>query len=179
MRFHDALEPLMEPAGGIYPDPENYNNGDIDEIIGSIIRNGCYRPIITNKDGMILAGHHLYAALLELGAMKVPVLRVDVDRVTAKRISFADNLIPMLARRDEALMLEGLRWLQENDTSLAGTGINDDGVEKLAARLLREVDEPLLDEPQEDLDHTIICPRCGHSWVRGKDKHGIQAGADL
>lgn len=177
LRFHTALEPLMTPAQGIYPDPDNYNNGDVDEIIGSILRNGCYRPIITNTDGMILAGHHLYAALLELGALMVPVLRLDVDRVTAKRISFADNLIAALARPDESKMLEGLRWLAEHDTSLAGTGMSDDGLERLASKLLQDSEQPLALAGEEDLDHTIICPRCGHSWVRGK--HGVRAEADV
>ena len=163
LRFHEALEPLMRPAKGIYPDPDNWNQGDVDEIIASILRNGCYRPIIANKDGMILAGHHLYAALLELGAVMVPVVHLDVDRVTARRISFADNLIASLARPDEMKMLEGLRWLQENDTSLSGTGSSEDAIEKLAARLLAEQEEPLHFD-DETLENTVVCPNCGHSW---------------
>ena len=68
IRYAPALHDLLRPADEIKPHPRNPNNGDTDALIASILQNGVYRPIfVSAASAHILAGHHLYAALLELG----------------------------------------------------------------------------------------------------------------
>ena len=71
--YHPALDALLTPVDQIRQHQKNPKNGDIDAIAESITVNGCFRPIYAQRSsGTILAGHHLYQALLSLGAADVP-----------------------------------------------------------------------------------------------------------
>ncbi|HEU4913076.1 MAG TPA: ParB N-terminal domain-containing protein [Actinomycetes bacterium] len=155
IRFHTALESLMVPAESVTPDPRNPNNGETDEIIASIQLSGCYRPVYAAREtGHIVAGHHLYAALLELGADHIPVLWLDGDDEQALRILLGDNQIARLARMDDALLLGLLRDLQDTGLGLLGTGYTDESID----RLLR--DHPAEYTPPPDPE-PLTCPHCG------------------
>lgn len=133
VKLHETAGELLVPADQIKPHPMNPNNGDTEEIMLSMRRNGVYRPVYVQKStGWILAGHHVYAALLELGAESVPVAWVDCDAKTADRIVAADNRIAQLARMDDAVLVQLLQGL---DGDLAGTGYSDDDMAKLLGAL--------------------------------------------
>jgi len=168
IRFHQALETLMVPKNSLYPDPANANNGDVDEIIASILSNGVYRPVYAQADGKIVAGHHLYAALMELGALMVPVIYVDGDEIQGNRIMLADNRIAALARTDDALLLQLLEMVAADQLGLPGTGYTERYLDDLREKVMRDANDPLEfnERGAEDLVHTITCPQCGHSWVR-------------
>lgn len=171
IRFHPGLEDLMVPSQSISPHPDNPNNGDTDEIVASILRVGCYRPIIANRTtGYILAGHHLYAALLELGALMVPVVWADTDDEAEVRILLGDNKIARLARVDDALELDLLERLAKTDTGLSATGYRDVELERLRDKVMRDLSEPLEINlaGAEKLIHEIECPACHYTWVRGQ-----------
>lgn len=170
IRFHDALESLMVPAISLRPNPQNANNGDVDEIVASILTNGCYRPIYATTDGMIVAGHHLYAALLELGAIMVPVLYVNTDDNGAARITLADNRIAALAKTDEALLLQLLEMVSDDEMGLSGTGYDERYLTTLREKVIADHERPLEFDLRggEELVHTITCPQCGHSWSRAR-----------
>lgn len=171
IRFDSSLEDLMVPAQNISPNPDNPNNGDTDEIVASILRVGCYRPIVASrKTGYILAGHHLYAALLELGAKMVPVVWSDADDESQLRIMLGDNKIARLARLDESLELDLLERLAATEVGLSATGYRDAELEKLRDRLLSDINEPLAIDltGAERLIHEIECPQCHYTWVRGQ-----------
>lgn len=175
IRFHKALSDLMVPKDSITPNPENDNNGDVDEVIASIMKVGCYRPIyVSANTGHILAGHTLYAALLELGALMVPALYLDADSPDELRILLGDNQIARLARRDDMATLALLEQLNTEDNGLIGTGFHDRDLENLRELARRTMDTDLrLDlSGSENLTHTITCPNCSYSWVRGNNDEG-------
>jgi hypothetical protein len=123
VRYHEALAPLMVPIEQVTQLPGNYRNGDIDLIMESMMTNGVYAPVVAQRStGHILAGNHRYAALLGLGAQTIPVLWMDVDDVTAKRIAIVDNRSSDVAQDDTALLVEMLREITAEDGSLVGTG---------------------------------------------------------
>lgn len=140
IRFHDSVKPLLVDAGRLTPHQQNPNNGDVEEIVTSVQVNGCYRPVYAAPDGRIIAGHHLYAALLELGATQVPVLFLDEGaEVAYKRIMVGDNEIARRARNDPGVLLEVLKEIRvESEHGLAGTGVDDYDM----LRLLDEINEP-------------------------------------
>lgn len=127
---HPALEPLLVPVDELRPHTENPKNGDTDAIIESILLNGFYRPLYVTDDGVIIAGNHTYAAALELGAEKLPVIRLGVDYDGARRILLGDNRIADLGRYDDALLLDLLDKLAETG-GLQGTGYTEDDAELL------------------------------------------------
>ena len=171
IRFHSALADLMAPITTLTPHPENANSGDVDELIASVLRNGCYRPIIAAQPSThILAGHTLYHALGELGAQMVPVLWVQATPADERRILLADNAIAALARLDSTLLLDLLRLVSEDEHGLSGTGYADRDLERLAEQAVRDAETDLRIDLRgsESLVHEITCPNCGYSWVRGQ-----------
>jgi hypothetical protein len=137
------LETRYVDPGDLYPYPGNPNAGDVDEIRGSVRRNGQYRPVITRPrpDGAleILAGHATTEATgAEVGRVRVEV--IDVDDATAARIVAADNAIPRKAAVDEAALL-ALLDAASADGGLAGTGYVEEDLDDLRA-LLEETAPP-------------------------------------
>jgi ParB-like chromosome segregation protein Spo0J len=161
IRYHEAVQDLMVSAEAIQPDPRNPNNGDIDAIIESITVNGVYRPVYAAKaTGHIVAGHHLYAALLEMGAQRIPVQWVDGDLEQVTRILLADNQIAKLARQDDAQVIDLLQWLDATERGVLGTGFTDDSINDLRAM---NAGGFALPNHQDPWPHE--CPGCGHTWI--------------
>lgn len=121
-QFHDSLEVDLIPIDDVVPHPDNYNNGDIEDITTSIEINGMYRPLYVQKTtGFIIAGNHTWMACKALGSQLVPVKYLDVDDMTALRIMVADNEIARSALPDNQALLNILEVLNTND-SLLGSG---------------------------------------------------------
>jgi ParB-like chromosome segregation protein Spo0J len=175
LRFHKGLVDLMVPIANLRPTEDNPNNGDVDEVVASMLRWGVYAPIIANEaDGRIIAGHTRYAALMELGAKMAPVVwaqpATDMEHLG---MLMGDNRIARLARMDEARELEAMRQLAESDKGLVGSGYDDRDIDRLAARLLKNEMDPIEvglmgGSGKERLIHEIECPACHHTWVRGQ-----------
>lgn len=179
IRFHKSLADLMVPKDSIQPHPENDNNGDVDELINSIMINGCYRPVYAQEStGNILAGHTLYAALLELGALMIPVLWLDDDGSpnNGERILLTDNQIARLARRDDSATLRLLERLSDQPNGLLGSGFSERDVENLKQVAQYDLDHDLrLDlSGSESLTHRIKCPACHYEWVRGHEQEEVR-----
>src|SRR5690606_33364845 len=100
IHFHENVRPLLESPEGLNQYLGNYNLGDTDAIIESIRTVGCYRPIYVGSDNVIIAGHHLYYSLLEMGAEQVPLMRLDYPSTDerAVRIVIGDNEIARKSR---------------------------------------------------------------------------------
>lgn len=122
VQFHDSLEVDLIPIDEVTPHPENYNNGDIEDITTSIEVNGMYRPLYVQKStDYIIAGNHTWMACKALGATVVPVKYLAVDDMTALRIMVADNEIARSAMPDPSGLLRILETLAAQD-SLMGSG---------------------------------------------------------
>lgn len=145
-RYHDDLADHLVDIDSVSNHPRNPNNGDVDAIAESIEVNGMYRPVFVQRSSNhIIAGNHTWAACKQLGATQIPVVWLDIDDHTALRIMLADNRTAALAVPDNALLLELLDDLAEND-SMLGTGYRDYD---------REVLRQLTEIPLEADDHAM------------------------
>lgn len=119
-----TLQVERVPYGTLKPHKENPRTGDVDAIIESITINGVFRPVICASDYTILAGHHLYQALGELGHDDVDVVRIPVapDSAEARKVMLADNRTSDLAGYDDGLLLGLLKDLTADGNDLLGTG---------------------------------------------------------
>jgi hypothetical protein len=114
------------------PHPDNPRQGDVGAIHTSIEANGFYGSLIVQKSTQyVLAGNHRLVALRQAGAATVPVIEVDVDDATAKRILLADNRTNDLATYDDHHLLAILAALSDED-GLVGTGYDQDDLDALA-----------------------------------------------
>lgn len=115
--------------------PLNPRKGNTNAIKQSIRANGFYGAVIVQRStDYVLAGWHRYDAALQDESETVPVMWVDVDDATAKRIVLVDNRTSDLATYDESKLAELLDELkQEGD--LLGTAYDDSDVTKLLDEL--------------------------------------------
>lgn len=134
VQFHDDLKLLMVEIDHVSPHPENYNNGDIDEIVASIQINGMYRPIQAQRSsGYICVGNSTWAACKELEAEHIPVTWLDVGDEIAYRIMLTDNKTASLARPDPSQELILLERLANTEHGLTGTGYSGRELAQLRA----------------------------------------------
>lgn len=171
IRYLFDTEGCMVPANTIQRHPMNDNNGDVDEIVSSLLTNGVYRKLVVSVDTRnICAGNHTYEGLLSLNAEFVPVEWIKVDYWTELRILAVDNWVARLARPDPALtrqlvdeILASAPMGKDVEAALVGTGISRD-------KYLDMIKDPtpldLSRVGRETLQHRIKCPECGHEWAR-------------
>jgi hypothetical protein len=123
---------VRKPLGELRQHPENANNGDLRAIRESVERNGYYQPIIVQKStGYIVSGNHRYQVAVELDAVWIPAIILDLTDEEAKRIMVADNRTARLGQDDPAQMLNLLEQLAETDMGLIGTGYSMENLQEL------------------------------------------------
>lgn len=134
IRIHEALEALLQPIHDAKRHPDNAWQGDVESIVESMQANGVYRPIIVQAStGYILAGNHTWEALLHENQRLAPMVRVDVDDDTARRILLADNRTAQRGRYDEGDLLALLQEASDSTMGLIGTGWEEPELQALAA----------------------------------------------
>lgn len=148
---HPELDPLITAdLQALTPHPDNPRNGDTDAITESIRTSGMYRPIYVQRStGRILAGNHTYAAALQLGAERLPVVWLDVTNEQALRILIADNRTADLGTYDDALLAQTLTDLTTTEAALLGTGYTPDDLDALM-RDIAEAEAAALDAGEAD-----------------------------
>jgi ParB-like chromosome segregation protein Spo0J len=147
------------PWDSLTQHPRNPRNGDVEAIKESILANGVYRPVIVAADGTILAGHHLWLALGELGRTQCDIVRLPIHPASteATRILLADNRTADLGNYDDGLLARLLADL-DADTGLIGTGYDHDDL----AALLDSIEDPGRGFGVSDTEPPR-CPNCGYT----------------
>ena len=125
----------LVPIDALTPHPKNPRRGDVGAIAKSIAANGFYGAVVAQTGtNYILAGNHRWRAAKGEGATEVPVLWVDVDEKTARRILLADNKTSDDATYDEEALARVLEEVR-SDADFAGTGYTDADLDKLIAKV--------------------------------------------
>lgn len=176
-----AQEYELTPVGDLRPDPANANQGDLEAIAQSVGRSGFYGAIIANRrTGLIIAGEHRWRAAQAAGLAEVPVIWVNVDAATARRIMVADNRTSRLGTDDPAKLIALLRTF---DGDLEGTGYSAEDFARLlqgkvgpAGAQLTDVDDLPIGTPPPTAEtgqvylcgpHRVICGDSTQSAVVG------------
>lgn len=115
--------------------PGNPRRGDIPGIRDSISRIGWFGCLYVQKSTRhILAGNQSCLSAMSEGAEQLPVLWIDCDDNTAKKIVLAANRLADRGDYDLEDLSNMLKELDDMDT-LQGTGYETDDLEKLLADL--------------------------------------------
>ena len=140
------------------PHPRNAREGDIEAIAESLREHGQYRPIVTSRDGYILAGNHTWMAAASLGWQNIAAVTIDVDHDTpeARKIMLADNRTAELGGYDEGLLLDLIDSL---DGDIVGTGYDTEALDMLR--------RSLADTPEGDPDDIPSPRRQNHTCKTG------------
>lgn len=118
------------PMDVVKPHPKNARRGNVDLIKQSLERFGQVRPILVNKDNVILAGNHTFRAAKELGWRFINVVQVDMSEADQRAYLLADNKTADAASWDDTALIESLEYLAQNST-LDGTGFTQDDLDDL------------------------------------------------
>lgn len=175
------------PIADFTADPENarvHDERNLKAIARSLEAFGQQKPIVVDRDGIIVAGNGTVAAASSLGWTEIAVVRTGLDRDEARAYAIADNRTAELATWDEERLA---LTLGELDVDLAGAvGFSE---EELGAMLEPfgledEVQEEPTPEPPTDPitkpgdlwllgDHRLLC---GDS-TKAEDVERLMGGA--
>lgn len=88
------------------------NSNAVSPTMESIRRYGFIKPIICDKEGVIICGHTRYLAAFRLGHEYVPVIYSDMDEEKAKHFRIADNKVAEKSEYDEEKLYNEIRNLE-------------------------------------------------------------------
>lgn len=116
---------------------DNPNRGDVDRISQSVQAVGFFNVVgVREGTNRIIFGEHRWRAAIRNGAETVPVVYIECDEATAKKIMVADNRLAEFGERPAADMLKLLEELND-EGGFFGTGYDDDDLEDLRKELMK------------------------------------------
>ena len=182
----EQLKDLALPIDNLHADPANarkHNDKNVDSIKASLAKFGQRKPIVVQREGMIVrAGNATLAAAKALGWKHIAAVVLDDDNATASQFAIADNRTAELAEWDNETLATLLDGMVEQDRDLLGFDADD--MQKLLSELTPEVVEDEVPEPPADPitkpgnlwvlgDHRLLC---GDS-TKAEDVERLMAGA--
>jgi len=108
-------------------DPNNarrHNAKNIMAIKGSLAKFGQQKPIVVNRDNVVIAGNGTLEAARELGWSTIVVARSDLKGFDAAAFALADNRTSELATWDNSVLNATLRALEEMQFDLPAIGFD-------------------------------------------------------
>lgn len=119
------------PISTLVHDPNNSRIHDVKNIkaiMGSLTAFGQQKPIVVNKDNVVIAGNGTLVAAKELGWKNINVVKTDLPKREQKAFALADNKSAELAEWDDTKLEETLYELKMEDFDIGSIGFDlDDG----------------------------------------------------
>lgn len=94
-----------------YNNPRDNANA-VEPVMESIRKYGFVKPIMVDKNMVIICGHTRYIAAFQLGCEYVPIVVSDMPEEQAKRFRILDNKIAEKSMFDERELIEELKKLE-------------------------------------------------------------------
>lgn len=130
--IHPSLVNLSTDLKGLKLLEGNPRKGDVNAVAKSYEQYGQRKPIVINRDGMILAGNHQYQAAVQLGWDSIAAVVVDDDEATGKAYSLADNRTHDIGHYDWEALVGLIDDVNAVDDTLY-TGYDQDAIDDLVA----------------------------------------------
>lgn len=160
--IHESLRALAVPIGELEYDPKNarkHGEKNIAAIRGSLRQYGQRKPIVVQRDGMIVrAGNGTLQAAVELGWTEIAAVIVDEDDGSAVGFAIADNRTAELASWDDDALEDLLRETAPTDEDMQQM-LTDLAEARGLIEKLQDVAEPEIpdDNYQEQFGVIVIC----------------------
>ena len=117
------------------PDPANlrkHSQRNLDAIAASLRKFGQQKPLVVDKNNIVLAGNGTLAAAKSIGWTEIKIVRSDLAGVSATAFGIADNRTAELAEWDEKLG-EMLQALKADNVNLPDIGFDELTLSQLLA----------------------------------------------
>ena len=129
-----------------YENNPRINDDAVEDVMESIRQCSYIAPIVVDEDGVILAGHTRYKALLRLGYDECDVIVAEgLNEEQKRKYRLYDNKTAELAEWDQRKLIEEL-----SDVDFLGYDFGQPSVRE---------DEDVEGEEKDVL--TMVCPCCG------------------
>lgn len=92
------------------------NQDAIEPVVNSIKKYGFIKPIIVDRNNVIIAGHTRFLAAVRIGMKKIPIVVSDLNEEQVKVFRIADNKLAEKSVFDENLLIEELKKLEVPET---------------------------------------------------------------
>ena len=158
------------PVDSLTLDPANvrtHPERNLETIKASLLRFGQQKPIVVNKDGVVIAGNGTLQAARALNWPEIDIVRSNLIGPEATAFAIADNRTAELAEWDDAALAETLAALQaDEDVDHLAAGFTDDEIEELVGKVSGlGPDETVEDEAPEP--EGVAVSREGDVWQCG------------
>jgi DNA modification methylase len=161
------LQPLARRCDTLTLMPGNPRQGNVAAVARSLEAFGQRKPIVANRDGVVLAGNHTLLAARELGWTHIAVVAVDSNEVDGKAYALADNRVGDLGGYDEDALVAMLTDVADADTELlASLGWSDAELRELLA----PTDVPLTDPDDVPPPPAEPVSKLGDLWLLGEHR---------
>ncbi len=164
------LTVIYKPIGYLIPYARNsrtHSEAQVAQIAASIKEFGFTNPVLIDEEGGIIAGHGRVLAARKLSMDEVPTIALEgLTKTQRQAYVIADNKLALNAGWDEELLSLELGDLNEQEFSMELLGF--DANELNLAMGLGADFMPGTEDDQGKLDELvpIICPSCGHEFVK-------------
>jgi hypothetical protein len=182
-RIHKKLDFECVPVGALRPDPRNprrHSKRQIGRLKTGIRTFGFIVPILSDRSGMIIAGHARHMAARELGLVEVPVIRIEgLSEAQVRAFQIADNRLTDLSDWNAGLLAQTLSELssQDLDFSIEATGFDIGEIDLLIEELNDETAEVADAADQVPSPGLSVVSKSGDLWLLGG--HRVLCGNSL
>lgn len=151
----------------LVPDPNNarkHDSKNLDAIKGSLAKFGMQKPIVVDKNNIVLAGNGTLAAAKALGWTDIDVVVSTLEGFNAAAYALADNRSSELADWDMNILGSTLHSLREIDFELPDIGFDTSYVDGLLnpTQPTIEGSKELGEDEFSEFDNQ--CPKCGFEF---------------
>jgi len=150
-------------------DPANtrkHPESNMAAIKGSLAKFGQQKPIVIDKNNVVIAGNGTLAAAMALGWKMIKSVRTNLEGPEAIAFALADNRAAELAEWDLEPLSKTLQGLKDIDFDLAAIGFDDDF---MTAHTPEVINEGLTD-PDEIPENVETRCKPGDLWMLGNHR---------
>lgn len=157
----DIEKLVLDPANA-----RKHGEKNLESIKGSLAKFGQQKPIVVNKDNVVVAGNGTLTAARSLGWTHINVVRTDLTGADLIAFGLADNRSSELAEWDLDVLPDLLLSLQQEDFDLSSIGFDE---KDLDIFIPEEIEEGKTDP---DAVPENVETRCkpGDLWIMGNHR---------
>lgn len=150
-------------------DPANarkHSKKNLDAIKGSLKKFGQQKPIVIDKNNVVVAGNGTLEAAKSLGWSEINAVRTELQGPEAIAFALADNRTAELAEWDVEPLTKTLQSLKDIDFDLGAIGFDDDFMEAHTP----QVENSGLTDPDEVPEQVETRCKPGDLWILGNHR---------
>lgn len=173
-KINEGLSKLTRPLESLKLDDKNarsHSERNVKLIADSLERFGQQKPIVVDKDGVIIAGNGTWLAAKGLGWKAIAAVHFDgKDAALRKAFALMDNRTAELAEWDASMLQSELARLESEGIHAQEVGFDPGELELMFRRLDAKPPEEFPDYGEGSVETNIACPKCGYEWRKGQDQ---------